>query len=496
MKDIKTDHLNLPLPNLDNALEDDCPRIVEAFRAVDAHAAAADGRLDDVEERATALEGRASSLEGRASAAEAQQTATDMTLTSHTGLLAGLENSKASRTELEQAEARQEAALEAQADAQEAALGEEAATRALEMAAHDASLTCHDSLVKRITVGSLSPIVGICCVEEGGGSGLWFNIDADGQPMSPTRRYFDYHPVYNALKRVLVDGQIMEQHSKFYYKAFEIASGPFAGRRGRLICPGQQDGFKPFPSFMLDGQEIDCWYCGTYQATNEGGSPVKAGSRPGKAPLVNVNFATMQSYCRNRNADGVSGFDMWDIYQAAEIQLLATIEAGTPDSQAVYGEGRVNTSSAANVDALDVATATWRGHVGLWGNVWQMCNGLDVTTAGKVRLWKNDGSKEFVETDFTCPAYDGSNYAFMQTLKSGSGEGYDWDDIFFPATTTTNAALGTIPDGFWGRSGSAGNVLYLGAYWNFAGRAGLFACGLGAPASDAGTSVGCRLAKR
>ncbi len=489
MKDNKTDHLHLPLPDLDNTLEDDCPRIAGALRAVDAHAGQADGRLDAVEDRATELEGRATSLEGRASSLEGRADATDSALSSHAGQLEALQSAKASRTELEQAEARQEAALQD-------AIDDEADARELEMAAHDASLTCHDSLVKRITVGSLSPIVGICCVEEGGGSGLWFNIDADGQPMSPTRSYFDYHPVYNALKRVLVDGQIMEQHSKFYYKAFEIASGPFAGRRGRLICPGQQDGFKPFPSFMLNGQEIDCWYCGTYQATNEGGSPVKAGSRPGKAPLVNVNFATMQSYCRNRNADGVSGFDMWDIYQAAEIQLLATIEAGTPDSQAVYGEGRVNTSSAANVDALDVATASWRGHVGLWGNVWQMCNGLDVTTAGKVRLWKNDGSKEFVDTGFTCPAYDGSNYAFMQTLKTGSGEGFDWDDIFFPATTTTNAALGTIPDGFWGRNGSAGNVLYLGADWGHAGRAGLFACALCNAASSADASLGCRLAKR
>ena len=206
-------------------------------------------------------------------------------------------------------------------------------------------------------------------------------MDAEGQPISPTRRYFDYHPTYNALRRVLVDGQVMEEHHKFYYKAMTISSGPFQGKACRLISPGQQDGFKPFPSFMRNGQEIDKWYCGTYAATNEGGSPVKIGSRPGKAPIVSLNFPTMQTYCANRNTGGVSGFGMWDIYQASEIQLLALIEAATPDVQPVFGRGRVDTSSAGAVDATDVSTATWRGHVGMWGNVWQMVDGVSYTSA-------------------------------------------------------------------------------------------------------------------
>ena len=112
-----------------------------------------------------------------------------------------------------------------------------------------------------------------------------------------------------------------------------------------------------------------------------------------------------------------------------------------------------------------------------------------------MKLWKNDGSKEFVDTGFTCPAFDGSNAAYMTALKSGSGNGWDFDDIFFPATTSTNASLGTIPDGFWGRSGSAGNVLYLGAHWGHGVRAGLFACDLRDAASYAITSIGCRLAR-
>ena len=484
MIDKKSEYLELPLPNEQNMLEDDCPRIVEAFRKVDAHAKAANERLEGL---------------------ETAQNVTNETLQSHTASLSSLATEKADATALAgEVQARTEAVsgeASARAAAITAAVAAETQAREEAMTAHDVSLSAHDSLVKRITVGSLSPVIGICCVEDGGGSGLWFNIDAEGQPVSPPRSYFDYHPTYNALRRVLVDGQMMQEHHKFYYKAFEIASGPFAGRRGRLISPGQMDGFKPFPSFMKNGQEIDTWYCGTFQATDEGGSPKKLGSRPGKLPFVNVNFPTMQGYCRNRNVGGVDGFDMWNIYQAAEIQLLALIESATPDTQAFYGRGRVDqtwengVNKSANVDATDVATASWRGHVGLWGNVWQMCAGLEISTSGTVKLWKNDGSKEWVDTGFVCPAYDGTNVAYMQTFKSGTGDGFDFEDIFFPATTTTSAAAGTIPDGFWGRSGSAGNVCYLGAPWSDAGLAGLFACDMLPPASNANLGIGCRLAK-
>jgi hypothetical protein len=131
--------------------------------------------------------------------------------------------------------------------------------------------------------GSLSPVIGICCVEDGGGSGLWFNIDAEGQPVSPPRSYFDYHPTYNALRRVLVDGQMMQEHHKFYYKAFEIASGPFAGRRGRCISPGQMDGFQPFPSFMKDGQDAT-WYAGR-SGTDEAAAPKSWVPGPARLPL-------------------------------------------------------------------------------------------------------------------------------------------------------------------------------------------------------------------
>ena len=487
MIDAKTKHLALPLLNLKNDLREDCPRIKESFVMLDAHAEATDTRLDEAEAGVSRLEARAAQNEADVAAYGEQ---TDAALSGLGERATGLEGRA---SELEDGVASLEARAQ-QDEAELVRLDEDKATKAA-LAAHDANDAAHDALVKRITVGSLSPVIGLVCVEDGGGSGLWFNCDAAGQPVTPPKSYWDYHPTYNALRRVLVDNQVMVEHSKFYYRAFTIASGPFAGRTARVISPAQLDGFKPYPSFMSNGREVDHWYCGAFAGTNEGGSPIKIGSRPGKAPIVSLNFPTMQQYCANRNTGGVEGFRMWDYYQVGELQLLSMLESCTSDSQAAYGRGRVDTTSAANVDATDVATASWRGHVGLWGNVWQMVDGIDVTAAGKLRLFRNDGSRQWVETDFVCPAYDGANVAYIQSFKTGAGNGWDFDDIFFPATTTTNAALATVPDGFWGRAGSAGNVLYLGAWSGNGVSAGLCALNLNNVASYGDSSIGCRLAK-
>ncbi len=498
----RTAYLNLPLPHEKNDLREDLPRLIAQANGFAAHAKTTDTALAARLAQAEAADVAIATFKAHSQITDTALAARLAQANAADEAIAALQE-RATATEQAQEQSLQtlSASLTAEADSREAACGAEAmareagdtaeaTARAQALAAHDASLTAHDALIKRITVGSLSPVIGICCVENGGGSGLWFNIDANGQPVSPPRSYFDYHPTYNALRRVLVDGQIMEEHSKFIYKAFNIPSGPFAGKKGRLISLTKLDGFKPFPSFMKDGREIDKWYCGTFAGTNEGGTPVKIGSRPGKYPIVSLDFPTMRQYCQNRNVGGVTGFDMWDIYQVSEIQLLALIEAATTDTQAFYGRGRVDAGSAERVDATDVATASWRGHVGLWGNVWQMVNGLDLSSTGTVRIWRNDGSRQFVNTGFACPSGSAS---YIATLKTGSGAGYDFDDIFFPATVG-GIDVATMPDGYW--ASGANNVLYLGALWHGGGLAGLFACNLIPPASYSAIDLGCRRAKR
>jgi hypothetical protein len=376
--------------------------------------------------------------------------------------------------------------------AQEAAArkqGNEDGSAALDK--HDASPSVHEALVRRITVGDISPIIGICQVATGNTSGLWYNVDAEGQPIAPNKRYFDYHPVYDAMRRVLVDDQVMVEVQPFWFKSFKPESGPFAGRPCRIIAPGQMDGFKPYPAFLdRDGNVVPI-YIGAFSATDEGNS--RAGSRPGRMPLVSQNFETMRTRCANRNVAGVTGFRMWDIYHHSALANLFLIENCTPDSQSLYGRGHVDSSAAVVTDADN--QPNWRSFTGLWGNVWEMVDGIRLDTGRRIELFRNDGSQVYVNTGKVSPSYDGTNMAYVITNHEGEGDGWDMGDGYFPLTQSTSRAAGTFTSGFWGGSGSAGNVLYVGGHWGDGSGAGLFCWALSSPASGSNTAVGCRLAK-
>lgn len=493
MIDNKTKHLGLPLPNEKNMLEDDCPRIVQSFQKLDAYAA-------DVDKALATDSAAIGALEDRATATGHTLAAIDGDLAKHAAKLATLE------------ETDETTAANIEAEAQ---------TRAEADAAHEASTSAHAALFKHLATGSLSPVIGICLAEEGGGAGSWAHVDINGLPVTPAKSYFNHHPIYSAIRRVLVDGQMMQEHTKFYYKAGEIASGPLAGKKARWISPEPLEGFKVFPSFMKAGQEIDHWYCGTYQAIDTTPDAANAqkvlGSRPGRQPFTNVDFPTMQALCRARNKSGVTGFDMWDIYQVSEIQFLALLEAGTSDSQAFYGPGWVDGQwrvvnnvaqfDARCVDDPTVASASWRGHVGLWGNVWCMVDGLRTRDSDKhIMIYKNDGSKTWVDTGVAAPqrVKKGADWwdACPINFRHQSGAGFDFSDIFYPETLAVRGvedSLASVPDSYWGWQPDYGQgsdrVCYLGAGWDTAGLAGLFACYLNYPSSVANIYIGCRLAR-
>lgn len=68
--DDRTPHLNLPLPNVNNLLEDDVARLRTALGQVDTVVQQAADDIDALETRASTVEGRAKGLEDRATTAE------------------------------------------------------------------------------------------------------------------------------------------------------------------------------------------------------------------------------------------------------------------------------------------------------------------------------------------------------------------------------------------------------------------------------------------
>lgn len=366
------------------------------------------------------------------------------------------------------------------------------------VSAHDSSESAHAALFENILVGNTSPIIGICRVATGGGAGLWFNIDEEGNPVSPNTAYFDNNPVFGGIRRMIVDDQIMGKIPQFWMKDFTPTEGMFAGKPCKLISPGQKEGFRIHPAFMHNNAQIPYYLLGCYEATDEGGNPKKLGSRPGKLPFVNVNFDTMKTYCANRNVNGVSGFMLWDVYQWSALTLLMLIELATTDAQSRLGRGNVDktwdgkTSYAVNTDSL-VNHVPYRGFHALYGNVWKMLDGVRADSNKKTEIFKNDGTRAWISTGFAMPPYSSGLTGWPVSMRSGKGDGYNFDDVFLPEVVTGAENSATYADGFWGPV--ANGVCYQGGNWHYGAHCGPFCLYFHGPSGHAHIAIGGRLAK-
>lgn len=330
--------------------------------------------------------------------------------------------------------------------------------------------------------------IGIVLVAEGGGAGQWQRVDGNFNPVNYPfgGAFFNSHPTYAGIVDQTIDGQAMVRVPKYYLKTGAVPSGAYAGKRYWMISDQPAPGFAVHPAFMNYGAEVAQYWVGKYQGTNDGGT--KLGSVAGLTPLVSIDFPTMQTRATNRNTGGVTGFGLWNIYQLSAIQTLALVEMGGSDSQTLIGQGHVSGSSALTTDNATVAQATWRGIVGLWGNVWQMVDGLQTDASSKYKIWDKNGNKTYQTTSLTAPT--SGNYPV--TMATATGTDYDLATVFAPETTNATAGNGTYGDYFYQ---SANCVAYHGGGWGNGALAGLFCLDVGSAASSSHPSVGGRLAK-
>lgn len=336
-----------------------------------------------------------------------------------------------------------------------------------------------------VTKQNFGQVVGLALVTTGGGAGSWQRVDENGAAKTTDAAYFNAHPTYAGVVPQTVDGQAMIKIPAFYYKVGTIASGTYAGKKALWICDQPQPGFVLHPAFKNAGADIAQYWVAKYQAGYDGSS--KATSLAGATPLVSIDFPTMQTRCNARNTGGVTGFGMWSIYQLAAIQMLAMIEIGGADSQSLIGQGHVAGSSALATDNATVAQATWRGVVGLWGNVWQMVDGLQTDASSKYKIWDRLGNKTYITTTKTAPAN-----GYPVTMAEDVGADFDLRDIFAAATIDASAGNGTYGDHFRSYPNA---VAYHGGRWSDGANAGLFSLLVEPAASSSDTHVGGRLAK-
>ena len=339
------------------------------------------------------------------------------------------------------------------------------------------------------TAATFANIIGVCCTATGGGGGTWVHIDAAGNTIAtPATSVFNAHPVWGGMTDVTIDGQAMITVPKFYIKRAVISGGANNGKEAWWISDVLTTGFAIHPAFRNANADIAQFYYGKYQAHDDG---TKLESHSATAPVVSISLTNVIAHAAARNAGGVTGFMALSVFQWAAIQWLYLVENATMDSQTKTGAGRVTEASAANVDAADVAQATYRGIVGLWGNVWQWMDGLKTDANGHINLWDRAGNKGWVDTGLTRSAAAGTIYP--TTFMASSGAGFDFDDVFIGDTGPTSNSDATAPDYQYFTTSECFPI--VGGYWSNAAAAGLWSVSCSYAATNASTLIGARLAK-
>lgn len=305
----------------------------------------------------------------------------------------------------------------------------------------------------------------------------WQRID--GSDSAVESFSFDDHPVYAGIADELIDGQHLVRIPAFYYRSGVVESGAFQGKKAIWISDRAEPGFTLHPAFKQTGADLPHFWVGKYQGTVD---DLGLGSQPDRMPLTRIDFPTMQKAAQR----GGDGFQLWSIYQLGAIQLLALIELGTADARSVLGDGHVHGGGVQLVNDERVAQATWRGIVGLWGNVFQMVDGLQTDDQCCYRIWDADGSGSYVATGAEAP--DG----WLHRRHDATGEGFDLGAVFLPKKTQDDREESAYRCYTWSYANA---VAYHGGFYGNGSSAGLFYLNVDYAASYADTLVGGRLAK-
>jgi hypothetical protein len=332
-------------------------------------------------------------------------------------------------------------------------------------------------------------IYGIAQVSTGGGAGTWARVDANGDNITLTSTDFDNHPIWGGIETQTIDGQQMVKIPKFWFKVGDAPVGSDrAGKKCWWISDTEVSGFSVHPAFMDSEVEIDQFWIGAYEASDDGGTKVKSVS--GVAPLASTSFDDFVTKIGARNTGGVDGFHMPDIHELAAIQMLALIEMGTPDAQSAIDVG----NDSGSVHNTGVDDDIYRGIYQLWSNVFMWVDGLRTTTAETIKIYDNVGNQTWVVIDTGLSA---NRNGYPVTMKEDTGTDYDLTALFIADTFDATDTNGTYADKqILNKPSSEDFVCRHGGYWYGAVYYGLFYVYVYFTSSDTTSFNGARLAKR
>lgn len=308
------------------------------------------------------------------------------------------------------------------------------------------------------------------------GDGTAHRFDGDGRDLEIAT--LDWHPVYAGIRTVHQDGHAMVEIPAFYVRVDHDG-----GLLTWAISDRQHTGFTLHPAFRRpDGSAAKAIRIGAYAAGQRDGKVVvEAGCKPWTV----IDFDDAEA----RVGELGRGWRMWSIYDLSAVQILAMIELGGTDMQKLVGRGNVDGGGPVGGGE---GRASWRGLHELWGNVWQMVDGLRIAADGVICVWSVDrpGSGEWIRTGVEYGP--GSDDGFPVSFHDERGDGFDLSLLFLPNEVSGDAEEAVIADWVWGHWGSRETVAYCGGSWSLGVNAGVFALRLGYARSDTGTYIGFR----
>lgn len=289
----------------------------------------------------------------------------------------------------------------------------------------------------------------------------------------------DTHPTYAGIASEVIDSQHMVKVPKYYVQTKDTAAGGVI----YLVSDTPQPGFQVHPAFYSAGEEIDQFWIGAYHASEVDNI---FESQPNVLPRVSLSGVTAVERMEARNTGGQTGWGSMTWHQICAVKLLCLIEIGTPDPRSAIGPGwnstTSNSGSGVELQPTGTSDANWRGIYDLYGNVHQLCTGIE-TRDGVI--WVADENGDLVETEHEMPAAD-------RYIGACYGDDLAW--AFLPTDYGPTSSAAGYTAYAWRRDGTRA-VRHGGSFDDHPARVGLFSFHGRYTLALAFTGCGFRLAK-
>lgn len=306
------------------------------------------------------------------------------------------------------------------------------------------------------------------------------------------RSDFDTCYPWSEIKReTLSTGDVMVKIPKFYFRRY---------REGNIehiqIADKATTGFKLHPLFNHANKESRYAYVGAYKTSSN------SKSVSGVSPQVSQTRATFRTNAKSKG----SGWGLYDMSAYSAIQMLILVEFATNDVQKAIGRGYCDGNSGStqtgscntvpNLTGRPAGTdgktdVVWRGIEGLWGNVYEWCDGININDGNYYVC--NDPSKyaDDTVTGYTGLSYKGAtNWSSSYITEEGLDTGAN-DHVMLPAAAGSGSESTFMCDACWSLTGW--RVCLLGGNWSNGSKCGLFTAYLSNASSYSGSYVGARL---